>query len=63
MTVKICRTCGKKFAFSFGSWSEEILNDMNKEFKEHEYYCEKNQRWIEDMIKHYQLEGVNICGY
>ena len=55
LTIHKCGTCGKLFAFSFASWSPELIDEMRKEMKEHFYYCEKNEKWIEDMKRHYKI--------
>jgi hypothetical protein len=37
--AKICPTCKKKFEISPAIWSEELIEIMNRQFKNHIYYC------------------------
>ena len=49
MTVKVCEWCGKEFPLLFGTYSSETNEVMNREFKNHQYYCEKAGEWLAEM--------------
>jgi hypothetical protein len=46
LTIKVCEFCGKKFPFSFSAWSDEVNEIMNRQFKNHVYYCGKHLEFV-----------------